>query len=381
MSEPECGVRQETERLDYKTGEYGDCNPRVLIVEDDEAARKLLGLFVRKCNWYFDTADNAASALVALERRSYDVVISDLRMPGMGGMELLERVRQKYKFLAFVITTGVDDVDMGVEALKSGADDYLVKPLFESAVLASVKRSVLNRRLAQEVEYHRLHLESMVETRTRELHKAVQEIERNYEDTLQALGAAVDLRDIETSGHCRRVSRYAVEIAGAMCLTPRQVSSIARGAYLHDIGKLGIPDGILFKPGPLTYEERKVMQKHVELGFDLVKGIQFLEDAAEVILTHHERFDGSGYPRGLKGDQIPVVGRTFAVADTFDAITTDRPYQRAISLEMGRENIRHLSGTHFDPQVVQAFLSIPLEIWRRIANDQRPRLGVRSKPT
>jgi putative nucleotidyltransferase with HDIG domain len=196
---------------------------------------------------------------------------------------------------------------------------------------------------------------------------------------LEALGAAIDLRDSETAGHSQRVCRYSLEIARAMSWSAKQLGSLARGAYLHDIGKLGVPDGILLKPGPLTADERTLMQQHVQIGFELVKGIPFLADAAEIILTHHERHDGSGYPRGLKAEKILLGARIFAVADSFDAITSDRPYRRASPFEAGRETIRSNAGRLFDPQVVGVFLSIPAETWSTIAKDQRQMAALPSR--
>jgi HD-GYP domain-containing protein (c-di-GMP phosphodiesterase class II) len=213
----------------------------------------------------------------------------------------------------------------------------------------------------------------MVVDRTAQLRQALQQLERSYEDTLQALGAAIDLRDNETAGHSQRVCQYALEIARAMGWSADALRSLAKGAHLHDIGKLGIPDGILLKPGPLTPDERKLMQRHVQIGFDLVADIAFLADAAEIVLTHHERYDGSGYPRGLKRDEILPSARIFAVADSFDAITSDRPYRRASSFASGIQVIRDCSGTQFDPEVVNAFLNIPEETWPAIAKDNRQR--------
>jgi putative nucleotidyltransferase with HDIG domain len=214
--------------------------------------------------------------------------------------------------------------------MRCGADDYLVKPLRESAVLASLERALHKRQLEQQVEDYRQHLEEMVAERTGQLQAALQQIESSYEDTLQALGAAIDLRDNETAGHSQRVCHYSLEIARAIGWSEKQLGSLARGAYLHDIGKLGVPDGILLKPGPLTTEEWKLMQQHVQIGFDLLKGIPFLADAAEIVLTHHERCDGKGYPRGLKGEEILLGARIFAVADTLDAMTSDRPYRACL---------------------------------------------------
>jgi response regulator RpfG family c-di-GMP phosphodiesterase len=344
---------------------------RVLAVDDEYAACKLLSLILGPPAFQCSIAGNGEEALAALRQEQFDAVISDLGMPGISGMELLHEVRRHYPHMAFLVVTGVDDVDVGVQAMRCGADDYLVKPLRESAVIASLESALHKRNLEQQVENYRRHLEEMVAERTGQLQSALQQIERSYEDTLQALGAAIDLRDNETAGHSRRVCRYSLEIAIAMGWPDKQLSSLARGAYLHDIGKLGIPDGILLKPGPLTADERKVMQRHAQIGFDLIKDIPFLKDAAEIVLTHHERFDGGGYPRCLGGEEILLSARIFAIADTLDAITSDRPYRRASSFQSARETIRPLAGSQFDPQVLDVFLSIPEEIWPAIARNQR----------
>jgi|SRR5208282_2128565 len=346
---------------------------RVLAVDDERAACRLLAIMLRPPLFSCSTAASGEEALGVLQGDRFDAVISDLQMPGIGGLELLTQVRRRYPHVAFLVTTGVDDVEVGVQAMRSGADDYLVKPLLESAVIASLERALHKRHLEQQVENYRLHLEEMVADRTGQLRKALQQLEQGYEDTLRALGAAIDLRDNDTAGHSERVCRYSLEIARAMGRSEDELGSLAKGAHLHDIGKLGIPDGILLKPGPLTTEERKLMQRHVRVGFDLVADIAFLADAAEIVLTHHERYDGSGYPRGLRGDEILPNARIFAVADSFDAITSDRTYRKASSFESGLEIIRECSGTQFDPQVVNAFLSIPKEAWPAIANDHRQR--------
>ena len=343
---------------------------RVLVVDDEAAACKLLSVILGPAVFHCTTASNGEEALVALQRGQFDAVISDLHMPGISGMELLAEVRRCYPHLAFLVTTGVDDVDVGVRAMRCGADDYLVKPLIENAVLASLESAIHKRQLEKQVEHYRQHLEEMVAGRTAQLQSALEQLESSYEDTLQSLGAAIDLRDNETAGHSRRVCRYSLEIARAMGWPDKQLENLARGAYLHDIGKLGIPDGILLKPGPLTEGERKFMQQHVQIGFDVVKDIPFLADAAEIILMHHERYDGKGYPRGLKGEEILPGARIFAVADTLDAITSDRPYRRASSFESARDTIRRLSGSQFDPQVVNVFLNIREDIWPTIARNQ-----------
>ena len=349
----------------------GERAARVLAVDDEPAACKLLSLILGPPGFQCATAGSGQEAMATLQHEQFDAVISDLQMPGISGMELLAEVRRLHPHMAFLVTTGVDDVDVGVRAMRCGADDYLVKPLRESAVLASLENALHKRQLERQVENYRQHLEEMVTERTGQLQAALQQIEHSYEDTLQALGRAIDLRDNETAGHSQRVCRYSLEIARAMGWSGKQLENLARGAYLHDIGKLGIPDGILLKPGPLTVDERKLMQQHVQIGFDVVKDIPFLAEAAELLLMHHEQYGGAGYPRGIKGEEILLGARIFAVADTLDAITSDRPYRRASSFQSARETIRKCAGTQFDPKVVDVFLNIPEGLWPTIATHQR----------
>ena len=343
---------------------------RVLIIDDEPAACKLLALLLSEADFECKTALSGAEALRLLENGNHDAIVCDLNMPGMTGMELLAEVRRRSPQVAFLVATGLNDVRAGILAMKSGADDYLVKPLHADLVIASLHRALQKKRLEQEVEGYRLHLEEMVAERTKQMEAALKLVERSYEDTLEALGAAIDLRDAATEGHSRRVCRFALEMAKAMGLSEAQHKTIAMGAYPHDIGKLALPDGILLKPGPLTAEERVFMQQHAQTGYDLVKQIPFLADAAELIRTHHERYDGSGYLRGLKAEQIPIGARIFAVADTLDAITSDRPYRRALPFEDAFRVIQTESGRLYDPQVSTAFFSLPKETWPTIARMQ-----------
>jgi HD-GYP domain-containing protein (c-di-GMP phosphodiesterase class II) len=187
-----------------------------------------------------------------------------------------------------------------------------------------------------------------------------------YDQTLRALGGALDLRDNETAGHSQRVTRYSLEIGQAMNCNEEELGELALGASLHDIGKIGIPDAILLKPGKLNPEETEIMRRHVNISHDLVSQHLFLSHAAQIVLTHHEFYDGSGYPQGLIATEIPLGARIFAVADTLDAMTSDRPYRAALPFRMAREEIRRCSGSQFDPDVVQAFRRIPEEVWSRI---------------
>jgi putative nucleotidyltransferase with HDIG domain len=339
---------------------------RVLIVDDELSTRKLLMTMLGEAGVPCKVAACAEEGRMALETEPVDAVLCDLQMPGISGMAFLAEVRQRYRHLAFLMMTGVDDIRVGIEAMKKGADDYLVKPLQIEIVLASLERALEKKRLEREVENYRQHLEEMVKERTGQLETALWKVERGYEDTLEALGAAIDLRDSETSGHSQRVTLYSTRIAKEMGVAEHELKTIAMGAWLHDIGKLAIPDAILLKPGALTEEEWIIMRSHAQLGFDLVKRIAFLADAAEIILTHHERCDGGGYPRGLRTADIPIGARIFAVADTVDAMTSDRPYRSALSFEEAHDEIRRGSGSHYDSRVTDAFLGIAIESWKEI---------------
>jgi cyclic di-GMP phosphodiesterase len=338
-------------------------NVRVLIVDDELSVRKMLAVMLTHGGIKCSHVSAPEEALDELQNETFDAVISDLRMGSTSGMDLLEQVHRRYPDIAFVMATGVADVRVGVQAMKQGADDYLLKPFDMDVVLASLERALQKKQLEREVQTYRRHLESMVAERTQQLEIAMSQLEGSYSATLEALGSAIDLRDGPTAGHSRRVLWYSMKLAATLGGLEDQLKNIAMGAWLHDIGKLAIPDGILLKPGALSDQERKVMQRHVVMGYELVKGIPFLAEASELILTHHERWDGSGYPRGLRGDDIPISARIFAVADTLDAITSDRPYRAALPFSAARDVIARQSGKLFDPVVAGAFLSIPEDDW------------------
>jgi putative nucleotidyltransferase with HDIG domain len=342
---------------------------RILVVDDDAAVAELLCDTLRGEGFDPEMALDGNKALDRLGQGSFDGIISDLHMPGLSGTSLLEKVQERYPHLPFLMATGEHDVHVGIEAMKQGAVDYILKPFQPPAVVASLRRAIQIKQMERELEDYRQNLERMVEERTKQLEKARQRIEMTYDETLEALGTALDLRDSETSGHSYRVTRYCLEMARALGCPADQLKHISRGAFLHDIGKIGTPDAILLKPGKLTAEERAIMEAHPRVGYDLVSRIAFLAPAAEIILTHQERYDGLGYPQGLAGDEIPLGARIFAVADTLDAMTSDRPYRRALPYATAREEIARESGRQFDPKVVDAFLLTPERVWDKIRQD------------
>jgi response regulator RpfG family c-di-GMP phosphodiesterase len=347
-------------------GESANLTNHLLIVDDEPGVCLLLKEWLTEEGFTCQTALSGDEALAMLQEHEFDAVISDLSMPGISGLELLARVRETYPHTAFLMATGVGDIRLAVQAMKQGADDYLLKPFQLEAVVASLARALEMRRLERELDNYRTHLEDMVDKRTGQLQAALGHIGQIYDETLEALGAALDLKDGDTAGHARRVTRYCLEIAKAMGCSEEEMHQLKRGAYLHDIGKIAIPDAILLKPAALTAEEMAVMWAHPYIGYEFVGRISFLAEAAEIVLTHHERFDGSGYPQGLMGDEIPLGARIFAVADTLDAMTSDRPYRHALPLSAAREEIRQQSGRQFESRVVDAFFSLPEQIWGKI---------------
>ncbi len=232
-----------------------------------------------------------------------------------------------------------------------------------------IQRALERQRLIRENRQYQRKLEGIVEQQWGKLSLAVNELRQTYHATLEALTAALDLRDKETEGHSRRVTEYATVIARAMGLDGEAIGVIRQGALLHDVGKIGIPDSMLHKAGPLSPDEWDLMRRHPQIGYDLLRGIEFLDDAAStIVLHHHERYDGAGYPGKLAGSDIPPGARIFAVADTLDALTADRVYRKATSLEAAQQEIGRCSGTQFDPTIVNAFISIPKQTWHTIQN-------------
>jgi len=351
---------------------------RILILDDEPAVCQLLSERLTLDGYDCATSTDIQDGRSRLAAEGFDLIISDLYMPGMSGLELLKEVRTLDPRLAFIMCTGEDDVRTGIESMKRGASDYLVKPLQLDAVAASVQRALEKRHLEVELEQHRQHLKEMVDQRTRQLLTAKDRIEQTYDETLAALGGALELRDIETQGHSRRVTHYCLEMARAMHCSRDELQTIARGSFLHDIGKIGVPDAILLKPERLTKEEKALMQTHARIGYDLICNILFLARPAEIVLTHQERYDGTGYPQGLQGEEIPLGARIFAVADTLDAMTSDRPYRAGLPFSTARDEIVRQAGKQFDPDVVQVFLTIPEEVWRKIRREatERPQLSI-----
>jgi putative nucleotidyltransferase with HDIG domain len=337
---------------------------RILVVDDEETIREIVSSMLTHANYKCRQAASGLEAIALLDSgEEFELMLSDLMMADLDGIGLLERTKERFPDMPVVMVTAVHDISVALAAIRNGAYDYLLKPFEREQLLATVRRAMENRRLKLENRAYQTNLETLVAARTEQLRKAMVELERSYDITLEALGDALDLKDRETEGHSRRVTAFTIAIARAMGLTADQIRVIARGAFLHDIGKMAIPDAILNKPGALTPDEVAIMREHSYHGYQIVRKIPFLQEASEIVYAHQERFDGTGYPRGLKGEQIPLGARMFAVADTLDAITSDRPYRPAQTLTAAREEIQRWAGRQFDPEVVKMFLSMPENIW------------------
>jgi putative nucleotidyltransferase with HDIG domain len=337
---------------------------RILVVDDEDAIREIVCSMLAAANYKTRQASSGLKALAILDAgEEFELMLSDLMMADLDGIGLLERTKEGYPDMPVVMVTAVHDISVALAAIRNGAYDYLLKPFEREQLLATVRRALENRRLKMENRKYQTELESLVDARTEQLQKAMANLERSYDITLEALGDALDLKDAETEGHSKRVTAFTIAIARAMGLPRDQIAVIARGAFLHDIGKMAIPDAILRKPGALNAEEVAIMREHCYRGYQMLKKIPFLTEAAAIVYSHQEKYDGTGYPRQLKGEEIPLGARLFSVADTLDAITSDRPYRAAQTLTAAREEIRRWSGRQFDPEVVAMFLSMPENIW------------------
>ena len=343
---------------------------RILVVDDEEPIREIVASMLSMAGYTCKQAGSGMEALAILTSgEEFELMLSDLMMAELDGIGLLERTKEKYPDMPVVMVTAVHDISVALAAIRNGAYDYLLKPFEREQLLNTVSRALENRRLKVENRTYQTNLESLVKARTDQLQATVRELERSYDITLEALGDALDLKDAETGGHTRRVTLFTIAIAQALGLPREQIAVIARGAFLHDIGKMAIPDAILRKPDKLSADEITIMQEHAYRGYQMLKKIPFLAEASEIVYAHQERYDGTGYPRQLKGPEIPLGARIFSIADTLDAITSDRPYRSAQSLKAARAEIERWSGRQFDPEIVRTFLEMPDEIWEDLRRE------------
>jgi putative nucleotidyltransferase with HDIG domain len=338
---------------------------RILVADDEPEIRHVLSDLLRPL-YDCEAVGSAEAAVELLREGAYDLVISDIMMGGMSGIDLIPRVKELSPDTVVIMISGVQTVESAINALRAGAFDYVMKPFDLHHVEAAVSRALEHHFLRVEKRRYETYLEEMVAPRTEELDGALRSLGDAYRTTLKALTAALETRDLETHGHSERVVNFSLRLGRELGLDAEQMRSLEFGSLLHDIGKIGVPDAILRKPAKLTEEEWVRMREHPLHGQKILRGIEFLEGAARVVAQHHEKWDGSGYPLGLRGAQIDLNARIFAVADAFDAITSDRVYRAGRSYDEALAELDAYAARQFDPRVVEAFRRVPAEEWEEI---------------
>jgi putative nucleotidyltransferase with HDIG domain len=348
--------------------------PKVLVVDDEAPVCEFLKVAIAPKASSVAAAENAATALEAIERGNFDIILCDIFMPGCSGMELLSLARQSKWDVAFILTTGRVHVNQIIEALHLGASDFLLKPFTLETLDQSISRAFRLLQRERESRAYRTSLEASIERRTRDLMRALHEVEQNYQTSLEALVLALDAREHETYAHSLRVRAYTLHLARLVSYPLALMPALGHAALLHDIGKIAVADAILLKPGKLTEEEWVQMRRHVMAGVQILNRIPFLKPCAAIVQHHHERYDGKGYPHGVAGEQIPLGARLFAMADTLDAMTSDRAYRKALGLSEVRVEVNRQQGTQFDPQVAELFLKVPETVWLQIRDSVENRI-------
>jgi putative two-component system response regulator len=319
----------------------------VLVVDDEEPIRRMLARLLTRAGYECRQAGDVAEAIGVLATQEAALVLCDVNMPGDSGLRLVEHLSIASPDTAVVMVTAVDDPTVAQPAIELGAYGYVIKPFVENEILINVSGALRRRRLEIENRDHRDRLEALVDTRTAELRAA-------HEEAIHRLALASEYHDPTTGEHLTRMSDMSARLAAGLGLAPDEVERLRLASPMHDVGKIGVPDALLRKPGPLTPDETTVMRAHTEIGWQLLGSSPsaLVRLGGLISLTHHERWDGGGYPRGIAGDDIPIEGRIVAVSDVFDALTTARPYKRAWSVDEALAHMVAERGRHFDGDVV-----------------------------
>lgn len=345
---------------------------RIIVVEDEDGVRRLVTLMLERDKHEVIAFPNATEAIEHLKANpgTREVLLTDIGLPDKSGIELLHEVTALDDSIVKIVMTGHATVDNAIQCLREGAYDFIQKPIERSQLLALISRAREYRDLKIENDRYQAHLEGMVRERSAKLAASLQDVQASYEFTLDALVRMLDAREEQTGKHSKRVRELAVALAQELGLTSEEQETVASGAFLHNIGKIAIPDNILLKPGPLTDEEWAIMKTHSQTGYDILRSSQFLQDTAQVVYQHHEHWDGSGYPQGLKEEDICMGARIFAVIDAYDAMRSERVYRKAIPHRDAVEEIVINAGKQFDPQVVEAFQSCQSELETIISSSE-----------
>jgi len=340
--------------------------PVILVVDDQPQNIELLEAYLVPQGYEIVKAANGEEALEKLYGNQIDLILLDVMMPGMDGFEVIRRVRQDntHRLLPIILVTALREKEDRVKGIKAGCDDFLSKPFDKMELLARVRSLLKVKDYNDLMSNYREELESEVTRRTEELKHALEMIKAAGLETIYRLSIAAEYRDKDTGAHIKRMSCYSAAVASRMGLNKSVIDNILYAAPMHDLGKIGIPDRILVKPAKLDPVEWEIMKQHTIIGASILKGsdAEFIRLGESIAQHHHEKWDGSGYPNGLKGIEIPIAGRITAIADVFDALTYKRPYKEAFSIEKSMAIIREGRGSHFDPDVADAFFAIQDEI-------------------
>lgn len=339
----------------------------ILIADDEDMIRELINITLSKEGFTCFQAASAEEGLEIINSQPLDLALLDIMMPGRSGIDLLKDIKQVTPDTTVLMITAMNDMDTALSCIHNGAEDYITKPFNLDRVLLTVKNTLEKRRLILENKEYQANLEQQVRQQTEVIRSVMGEINLAYEHTLAALIRALDAREKEVGSHSERVMAYTCLLAEKAGIGPEERIIMGKGALLHDIGKIGVSDNILLKPAKLDEAEWDVMRKHPQIGYDILAGIKYFTGAAELVLCHHERYDGKGYPSGTVGEEIPVSARIFALVDTLDAMTSDRPYRKALSFQAVLDEVVRCSGQQFDPRLVDVFLSIAKEEWEMAA--------------
>ena len=349
----------------------------ILVVDDEEAVREAISTMLESRGYHCTVLSSGREAQEFVRKQKPDLVLLDLILPEIDGIQLLEWLRGYDPEIPVLMVTAIHDISTALQVIRRGAYDYILKPFEKDQLFHAVGRAWRHRQLVTEDKNYRINLQQEVERKTEELTNALGLLTQAYDDTLEALGSALELKDVKTKDHSQHVTAYTISIAKNVPVPVPYLTVLARAAFLHDIGKMAIPSQILRKPGPLDDGEKVIMRTHCEIGYNMLTRIPFLRDAAEIVLAHHEFFDGTGYPRGLRSEQIPLGARIISIANALDSMLSDCPYRSALSMSHAREEIRRGAGTQFDTKIVDVFLSIPENHWIEL----RENLGSPFRPT